>query len=37
MTHVSQAAHRVLTGKPTGKTPLTTPRCREEDIKLDMK
>jgi hypothetical protein len=28
--------HRVLVGKPEGKRPLGRPRCRWENIKMDL-
>ena len=37
--HVGEGrgVHRVLVGKPEGKTPLWRPRCRREDnIKMDL-
>ena len=37
--HVGEGrgVHRVLVGKPEGKTPLGRPRCRREDnIKMDL-
>ena len=31
-----KGVHRVLVGKPEGKRPLGRPRCRWEDIKMDL-
>ena len=31
-----RGVHRVLVGKPEGKRPLGRPRCRWEDIKMDL-
>ena len=34
---IGHTAHRVLVGKPEGKSPLRRPRCRWEDnIKMDL-
>ena len=31
-----RGVHRVLVGKPEGKRPLGRPKCRWEDIKMDL-
>jgi hypothetical protein len=31
-----RGVYRVLVGKPEGKRPLCRPRCRWEDIKMDL-
>jgi hypothetical protein len=32
-----RGVYRVLVGKPEGKRPLGRPRCRRENIKMDLK